>query len=187
MAELDIKQSDFESGKVQLVSDFWGGGGDPWVFFSAFDPFTVIKAPVAQNPIIANGFDKDIVVELTKPVTEISVENAADTKVTLEKDIDYTVSGNMVTIKKEFIAGKPINYFKADTQLIFETADSRTASLALNILYYDPPVYTQSGGGCGSVDKGSHFRGGLYARRSLYDEGKRRGARGGKLYGDLGK
>lgn len=146
VAELDIKQSDFESGKVQLVSDFWGGGGDPWVFFSAFDPFTVIKAPVAQNPIIANGFDKDIVVELTKPVTEISVENAADTKVTLEKDIDYTVSGNMVTIKKEFIAGKPINYFKADTQLIFETADSRTASLALNILYYDPPVYTQSGG-----------------------------------------
>ena len=73
---------------MQLVSDFWGGGGDPWVFFSAFDPFTVIKAPVAQNPIIANGFDKDIVVELTKPVTEISVENAADTKVTLEKDID---------------------------------------------------------------------------------------------------
>lgn len=146
VAELDIKQSDFESGKVQLVSDFWGGGGDPWVFFSAFDPFTVIKAPVAQNPIIANGFDKDIVVELTKPVTEISVENAADTKVTLEKDIDYTVSGNTVTIKKEFIAGKPINYFKADTQLIFETADSRTASLALNILYYDPPVYTQSGG-----------------------------------------
>ncbi|MFQ7078244.1 MAG: hypothetical protein ACLRSW_10085 [Christensenellaceae bacterium] len=100
VAELDIKQSDFESGKVQLVSDFWGGGGDPWVFFSAFDPFTVIKAPVAQNPIIANGFDKDIVVELTKPVTEISVENAADTKVTLEKDIDYTVSGNTVTIKR---------------------------------------------------------------------------------------
>ena len=30
--------------------------------------------------------------------------------------------------------------------MIFETADSRTASLALNILYYDPPVYTQSGG-----------------------------------------
>lgn len=146
VAELDIKQSDFASGKVQLVSDFWEGGGDPWVFFSAFDPFTVIKAPVAQNPIIANGFDKDIVVDLTKPVTEISVENAAGAEVTLEKDTDYTVSGNTVTIKKEFITGKPINYFKADTQLIFETADNRTASLALNILYYDPPVYTQSGG-----------------------------------------
>ena len=40
----DLKTSNYSSGNVQMVLEFWGGGGDPWVAFNALDPFVLVNA-----------------------------------------------------------------------------------------------------------------------------------------------
>ena len=138
-----ISQADFASGKVQLMADFWGGGGDPWVFFSAFDPFTIVKAPAAKNPITVNEFKGDIVVDLTKPVSAVTVVNAKGETVTLEKGTDYTAEGNVVTIKNAFLTDQAAGFFKSDTKFTFKSEDNRTTNLNVTLLSYEPPVYQQ--------------------------------------------
>lgn len=139
----EISQADFTSGKVQLMADFWGGGGSPWVFFSAFDPFTIVKAPAAKEPITVNEFKGDIVVDLTKPVSAVTVKNAKDETVTLTKGTDYTAEGNVVTIKNSFLTGQAAGFFQSNTKFTFKSEDNRTTDLAVTLLSYDPPVYQQ--------------------------------------------
>lgn len=146
IAELtSIKTTDFASGKVQAVVDFWGGGGAPWVYFSAFNPFTVFKSSVASGTaVLVKQWDKDIVLELTQAVTKISVTNADEEVVELVKDTDYTVSGNTITLKKEVITGKATDYYPLDTQFVFTSTDDRTTTYDLKILYADPPALAEA-------------------------------------------
>lgn len=145
IAELDsIKTTDFASGNVQTVVDFWGGGGAPWVYFSAFNPFTVFKSSVASGTaILVKQWDKDIVLEFTQAVTKISVTNAKEEVVELVKDTDYTVNGNAVTLKAETITGKGTDYYPLNTQFVFTSADDRTTTYNLQILYADPPALAE--------------------------------------------
>ena len=145
IAELDsIKTTDFASGNVQTVVDFWGGGGAPWVYFSAFNPFTVFKSSVASGTaILVKQWDKDIVLEFTQAVTKISVTNAKEEVVELVKDTDYTVNGNAVTLKAETITGKGTDYYPLNTQFVFTSADNRTTAYNLQILYADPPALAE--------------------------------------------
>lgn len=145
IAELDsIKTTDFASGNVQTVVDFWGGGGAPWVYFSAFNPFTVFKSSVASGTaILVKQWDKDIVLEFTQAVTKISVTNAKEEVVELVKDTDYTVNGNAVTLKAETITGKGTDYYPLNTQFVFTSADDRTTTYDLQILYADPPALAE--------------------------------------------
>ena len=139
----DVTQADFVSGKVQLVWSHWGGGGQPWAFVSAFDPFTIVKAPAAKNPITVNEFKGDIVVDLTKPVSAVTVVNAKGETVTLEKGTDYTAEGNVVTIKNAFLTGQAAGFFKSDTRFTFKAEDNRVTNLNVTLLSYEPPVYQQ--------------------------------------------
>lgn len=138
-----VTQEDFASGKVQLVWSHWGGGGNPWACFSAFDPFTIVKAPAAKEPITVNEFKGDIVVDLTKPVSAVTVKNAKDETVTLTKGTDYTAEGNVVTIKNSFLTGQAAGFFQSNTKFTFKSEDNRTTDLAVTLLSYDPPVYQQ--------------------------------------------
>ncbi len=146
IAELDsIKTTDFASGNVQTVIDFWGGGGAPWVYFSAFNPFTAFKSSVASgSAVLVKQWDTDIVLDFTQPVTKVSVTNAKEEVVELVKDTDYTVSGNSVTLKATAITGKGTDYYPLNTQFVFTAADERTTTYNLQILYNDPPALVES-------------------------------------------
>lgn len=141
-----ITASTFDSGKVQLVYDPWGGGGEPWVFFSAFNPFTVIKSSVPADGIKIPAMSENLTVELTKEISGISLINGEES-IALEKDTDYTVDGFEVTIFSTVLTEKPVNYFDSNISFVFTSAEEepRTASLAVATRYFDPPVYTQDG------------------------------------------
>ena len=138
-----VTQEDFASGKVQLVRSHWGCGGNPYAVFSAFDPFTIVKAPAAKDPITVNEFKGDIVVDLTKPVSAVTVQNAQNETVTLTKGTDYTAEGNVVTIKNSFLPGQAAGFFQSNTTFTFKSEDNRTTNLAVTLLSYEPPVYQQ--------------------------------------------
>lgn len=145
IAELtSIKTTDFASGKVQTVIDFWGGGGAPWVYFSAFNPFTVFKSSVASGTAIkALEWDQDITLNLTQPVAKISVTNAKGESVELTKGTDYTVSGNTVTLKAEAIKGKEFGFYPLNTQFVLTSEDERTTTFGLTIQYAEPPALVE--------------------------------------------
>ena len=145
IAELDsIKTTDFASGNVQTVVDFWGGGGAPWVYFSAFNPFTVFKSSVASGTEIkVLEWDQDITLNLTQPAAKISVTNAEGQVVELVKDTDYTVNGNTVILKAAAISGKEFGFYPLNTQFVFTSADDRTTTYNLQILYADPPALAE--------------------------------------------
>ena len=88
-------------------------------------------------------WDKDIVLEFTQAVTKISVTNAKEEVVELVKDTDYTVNGNAVTLKAETITGKGTDYYPLNTQFVFTSADDRTTTYNLQILYADPPALAE--------------------------------------------
>lgn len=142
IAELtSIKTTDFASGKVQTVVDFWGGGGAPWVYFSAFNPFTVFKSSVASGTAVkALEWDQDITLDLTQPAAKISVTNAKGQVVELTKDTDYTVSGNTVTLKAAAISGKEFGFYPLNTQFVITSEDERTTTFGLTIQYAEPPA-----------------------------------------------
>ena len=142
IAELtSIKTTDFASGKVQTVVDFWGGGGAPWVYFSAFNPFTVFKSSVASGTAVkALEWDQDITLNLTQPAAKISVTNAKGQVVELTKDTDYTVSGNTVTLKATAIRDKEFGFYPLNTQFVITSDDERTTTFGLTIQYAEPPA-----------------------------------------------
>lgn len=146
IAELTaVNASDFASGKVQLVMDFWGGGGDPFVFFSAFDPFVVAKASL-HGSINVKMFEDDLTFVLSKPVSQVSIENAKGETVILEAGKDYTADGNTITVKNSFLTEKEEGFFNVNTTFSFTSTEdpSRTAEISYEILYYAPPVYEQT-------------------------------------------
>lgn len=73
----------------------------PWVAFNALDPFVLVNASY-KDKINVKTFEEDLSFTLSKAVAGISVVNAAAETVTLEKDKDYTVDGNTVTVAKNF-------------------------------------------------------------------------------------
>lgn len=139
-----ISAASFPSGKVQLVFSGNGGGGAPYVHFSAFNPFTVIKSSVPTNGIKIPAMSENITVDLTKEITGISLINGEES-IALEKDTDYTVDGLEVTIFSTVLTEKPTNYFDSNISFVFTSAEEepRTTSLAVSTRYFDPPVYTQ--------------------------------------------
>lgn len=139
-----ISAASFPSGKVQLVFSGNDGGGAPYVHFSAFNPFTVIKSSVPTNGIKIPAMSENITVDLTKEITGISLINGEES-IALEKDIDYTVDGLEVTIFKTVLTEEPTNYFDSNISFVFTSAEEepRTTSLAVSTRYFDPPVYTQ--------------------------------------------
>lgn len=141
----DLKTTNYSSGNVQMVLDFWGGGGDPWVAFNALDPFVLVNASY-KDKINVKTFEEDLSFTLSKAVAGISVVNAAAETVTLEKDKDYTVDGNTVTVANEFLTEKAEGYFDVDTVFTFTSAEepARTATYGYEVLYYAPPVYEQA-------------------------------------------
>lgn len=137
----DVTRTSFPSGTVNAVMHFSGGGGAPWVAASAFNPFTVFKSSVASGTAIkALEWDQDITLNLTQPVTKISVTNADEEVVELVKDTDYTVSGNTVTLKAAAISGKEFGFYPLNTQFVLTSEDERTTTFGLTIRYAEPPA-----------------------------------------------
>ncbi len=139
-----VTRASFPSGNVTAVLQFSGGGGDPWVAASAFDPFVVSSASVF-NTINVKTFKDDLTIGLSKPVSEVKVNAKGGDKV-LEKDTDYTVDGNKITIKNEFLTGQSEGYFDVNTTFTFTSSEdpARTTALNYTVLYYNPPVYEQA-------------------------------------------
>ena len=140
-----ISAASFPSGKVQLVFSGNGGGGAPYVHFGPFDPFTVIKSSQGSEPVLVKSMTDDITVDLTKPVTSVSVADSTGETIVLEKDTDYTVEGTTVTLKKEFFTESEKDSLPLNTVITFTGEDERTTALTLTVLYYAPPVFEQGG------------------------------------------
>ena len=140
----NLTRADYASGYANMVFDAWGGGTDPWVAMNHFDPFVVSSASVLGS-INVKTFKDDLTIGLSKPVSEVKVNAKAGEKV-LEKDTDYTVDGNKITIKNEFLTGKSEGYFDVNTTFTFTSDEdsARTTALNYTVLYYNPPVYEQA-------------------------------------------
>lgn len=141
----EATQANFPSGKVNAVLHFSGQGTDPWVAVSAFNPFTIYKSSVASGTAVkALEWNTDITLNLTKPVTKISVTNAIGQVVELTKDTDYTVSGNTVTLKATAIRDKEFGFYPLDTQFVLTSEDERTTTFGLTIQYAEPPALAEA-------------------------------------------
>ena len=141
----DLKTSNYPSGNVQMVLDFWGGGGDPWVVFNALDPFVLVNASY-QGKINVKTFEEELSFTLSKPVERVEIVNAASETVILEKGTDYTVDGDVVTVANEFLTDKPEGYFSVNSVFSFISSEetARTATYGYEVLYYAPPEYEQA-------------------------------------------
>ena len=140
----NLTREDYASGYANMVFDAWGGGTDPWVAMNHFDPFVVSSASVF-NTINVKTFKDDLTIGLSKPVSEVKVNAKGGEKV-LEKDTDYTVDGNKITIKNKFLTGQSEGYFDVNTTFTFTSDEdsARTTALNYTVLYYNPPVYEQA-------------------------------------------
>lgn len=140
----NLTREDYASGYANMVFDAWGGGTDPWVAMNHFDPFVVSSASTLGS-INVKTFEDDLTIGLSKPVSEVKVNAKGGEKV-LEKDTDYTVDGNKITIKNEFLTGQSEGYFDVNTTFTFTSDEdsARTTALNYTVLYYNPPVYEQA-------------------------------------------
>lgn len=149
IVKAEIASDAFSSGNMQMVAQFWGGGGSPYVEFSSFGAFLPVSSSVGDEIIAAPmkimSLEDDVKILLSKPATSVRLTNAAGQLVTLTEGEQYTLDGNAVIIDKEYLQGQPIGYFANNTVFNFTASGGATTSATVQLLYHNPPEYSQNG------------------------------------------